>query len=131
MTPKDPMSQVSSYFSSPSTSDAHISHSSSSSQVQGGATATTTGATAQRSMSMIITDDVLKAEAIWALKVTKNHLSFNSCAGLSDVFQKIFPDSQIALQFSCGSTKCSYMICFGLSPYFQEDQSCKMLLHIL
>ncbi|KAJ8403281.1 hypothetical protein AAFF_G00354980 [Aldrovandia affinis] len=125
VTPKDPKPQITTYFSSPSQCNAHILQGSTSSQVQGGAGArvATVAATAaaQRSVSMIITDDVLKAEAIWALKVVKSHYSFNSCEGLSDVFQNMFPDSQIAHKFSCGATKCSYLVCFGLSPYFHDQ----------
>ena len=31
-----------------------------------------------------------------------------------------FPDSCIAAEFSCGSNKCSYLVRFGLAPYFKE-----------
>ena len=30
----------------------------------------------------------------------------------------MFPDSQIAQSFSCGATKCAYLACFGIYPYF-------------
>ena len=32
----------------------------------------------------------------------------------------MFPDSRIAAKFSCGSKKCSYLVKFGLAPYFKE-----------
>ena len=32
----------------------------------------------------------------------------------------MFPDSQIAQQWSCGPTKLSYLITFGIAPYFKE-----------
>ena len=32
----------------------------------------------------------------------------------------MFPDSQIAQSFSCGATKCPYLVCFGIYPYFHE-----------
>ena len=32
----------------------------------------------------------------------------------------MFPDSQIAQLFSCGATKCAYLACFGIYPYFHE-----------
>ena len=32
----------------------------------------------------------------------------------------MFSDSQIAKQFSCGKTKCTYLMCFGVAPYFKE-----------
>lgn len=31
----------------------------------------------------------------------------------------MFPDSAIAQNFQCGKTRCSYLIKFGLAPYFQ------------
>ncbi|KAJ8894616.1 hypothetical protein PR048_007280 [Dryococelus australis] len=34
-------------------------------------------------------------------------------------FKNMFPDSSIAKQFSCSATKCAYIICFGLAPYFK------------
>ena len=33
----------------------------------------------------------------------------------------MFPDSQIAQKFACGQTKCSYLIRFGLAPYFEKE----------
>ena len=35
----------------------------------------------------------------------------------SDLFCKMFPDSKIAENFSCGKTKRTYIVCFGLTPY--------------
>ena len=32
----------------------------------------------------------------------------------------MFPDSQIAQSFSFGATKCAYLGCFGIYPYFYE-----------
>ena len=32
----------------------------------------------------------------------------------------MFPDSKIAQQWSCGATKHSYLITFGIAPYFKE-----------
>ena len=31
----------------------------------------------------------------------------------------MFPDSAIAKGFTCGATKCSYIICFGFAPYMK------------
>ena len=33
----------------------------------------------------------------------------------------MFPDSQIAQKCACGQTKCSYLIRFGLAPYFEKE----------
>ena len=40
-----------------------------------------------------------------------------SVSNKSDLFCKMFPDSKIAENFSCGKTKCTYIVCFGLTPY--------------
>ena len=31
----------------------------------------------------------------------------------------MFPDSNIAKNFACGKTRCSYIVTFGLAPYFK------------
>ena len=33
----------------------------------------------------------------------------------------MFPDSGIAKTFTYGATKCAYLTCFGLAPYFHEQ----------
>jgi len=50
-----------------------------------------------------------------------SHYSCNSSAGTDKLFAKMFPDSLIAKQFKCGATKCSYLICFGIAPYFHGE----------
>jgi hypothetical protein len=35
----------------------------------------------------------------------------------------MFPDSEIAKKFTCGKTKLSYLITFGLAPYFSDELS--------
>ena len=65
-------------------------------------------------------EDVLSAEVLWAIEILMVHSSSNSSAGTDKLFAKMFPDSQIAKQFQCGKTKCSYLINFGLAPYFKE-----------
>ena len=66
------------------------------------------------------TDDILRAEVMWALKVVMSHYSFNSCQNVNELFSTMFPDNPIAKAFTCSSTKCSYLVCFGLAPYFHE-----------
>ena len=63
---------------------------------------------------------VVKAEIVWALKVVMSHFSLRSCLELNDLFKCMFPDSQIASKISLSKTKCSYIINFGLAPYFSE-----------
>ena len=40
--------------------------------------------------------DVLKSEIIWTLNVVNSHLSYRSCEGSTQLFQMMFPDSNIA-----------------------------------
>ena len=60
-----------------------------------------------------------KAEIRWSIDVVLSNYSFNSVSNKSDLFCKMFPDSKIAENFSCGKTKCSYVVCFGRAPYFK------------
>ena len=71
--------------------------------------------------SKVSDNDVLKAEIRWALHTIDNHHSFNSNAGISDVFKQCFPDSEIAQKFSMGERKTSYLTTFGIAPYFKDQ----------
>ena len=85
---------------------------------------TCSNSTAQSGQTMIedfqIPALVVKAEIVWALKVVMSHFSLRLCLELNDLFKCMFPDSQIASKFSRSKTKCSYIINFGLAPYFSE-----------
>ena len=61
-----------------------------------------------------------KAEGLWALKCVMSHFFFNSTADITDIFRAMFPDSAIAIKMSCGPNKMSYLICFGIAPYFRQ-----------
>ena len=65
--------------------------------------------------------DTLTAEVLWAIKVLMDHYSFSSSSGTDKRFAKMFSDSQIAKNFQCGATKCSYLICFGLGPHSHQQ----------
>ena len=69
---------------------------------------------------LIISEEVFHAEVLWVIKVITNHYLFSSCKDISRLLFKMFPDSQIAHSFSCGGTKCGYLACFGIYPYFHE-----------
>ena len=62
---------------------------------------------------------IAQAEVIWAIGVVLNNYSFNSSSNKSNLFTAMFPDSAIAKYFTCGATKCSYIICFGVAPYMK------------
>ena len=61
-----------------------------------------------------------EAEIRWCLKLVSSHLSMNSCVDLSDLLKMMFPDSSIAKKISLGKDKVSYIITFGLAPYFKD-----------
>ncbi|KAA0721579.1 hypothetical protein E1301_Tti023628 [Triplophysa tibetana] len=44
----------------------------------------------------------LQADVLWCLITAEQHLSYASNAGISELFQAIFPDSQIAKSFTWG-----------------------------
>ena len=75
--------------------------------------------TGQNSMRLHVTgDDILTTEIMWAFKAVSAHFSFNSCAPISELFTRMFPDSEIAKKITCGSDKIAYT--FGLDPHFQD-----------
>ena len=55
-----------------------------------------------------------------ALKSVMSHFSYNSAHDITDVFKAMFPGSIIAQHMSCGPTKLSYLISFGIAPYFMD-----------
>lgn len=61
---------------------------------------------------------VTDAEILWTLKVATSHYSYNSSSHTGKLFQRMFPESRIAKAFSCGEKKCSYVVCYGLRPFF-------------
>lgn len=71
--------------------------------------------------SYVSGDDVMKAEILWAMKCVTSHFSMNSARDIKDIFQMMFPDSSIAKKITVGSTKLSYYITYGLSPYFHNQ----------
>ena len=65
-------------------------------------------------------DDVLNAEMLWAIKTVMLHYSMNSSSNTGELLKMMYADSQIAQKFSCGKTKCSYLITHGLASYFYD-----------
>ncbi|XP_049270810.1 uncharacterized protein LOC125758087 [Rhipicephalus sanguineus] len=63
-------------------------------------------------------DAATEAEILWALKVVTSHYSYSSSAHTSELFRKMFPDSEVAKAFTCGEKKCAYLACHGLGPFF-------------
>ena len=67
-----------------------------------------------------INNNSLNAEIIRCLKVVNAHWSYDSSSDIVKLFQCMFPDSEIASQFSMGKTKSRYMILYGLVPHFKS-----------
>ena len=62
----------------------------------------------------------MHTKVLWVIKVITSHYSFSSCKDISCLFSKVFPNSLIAQSFLCGATKCAYLACFDIYPYFHE-----------
>ena len=69
----------------------------------------------------MIKERTTKAEIIWALKCVMSKFSFSSCDKIQECFALMFPDSEIVKQFQLGRTKVSYLLSFGIAPYFTEQ----------
>ena len=50
-----------------------------------------------------------------------SHFSCNSATDITGVFRTMFPDSAIAQKMNRAPTKLSYLICFGIAPYFKQQ----------
>ena len=57
---------------------------------------------------------------MWALEVVIAKHSFCTCDNKSEFFSSIFPDSLVTKTFACDKTKCKYLVCHGIAPYFKE-----------
>ena len=62
-----------------------------------------------------------KAEIIWTLKSVISRFSVCSNDHLNGTFAAIFPDSDIAQQFSIGCTKSVYVINHGFAPFLNHN----------
>ena len=58
-----------------------------------------------------------EAEIYGLWRLVMSHFSYNS----ADVLRAMFSDSDIAQKMSCGPTKMSYLICFGIASYFKQQ----------
>ena len=93
-----------------------------SSSVSQQSVALTISSESSKTMQSYINDkeSVSKAEIIWTLNVITQHESFRSSSNSSSLFQAMFPDSDIAKQFTCAKTKVMYLCVFGLAPYYEQ-----------
>lgn len=63
----------------------------------------------------------MKAEVLWTLNTIAKHQSYNGNQGISELFKCMFPDSDIAKTFTCGSDKTAYIAKFGLAIHIKEE----------
>ena len=75
----------------------------------------TASATA-KTTSTIVDLRSVDAEIRRCLRMVNCHNSYNSCADLGAMFHFMFPDSEIASQFTLGKTKARYTQCFMELP---------------
>lgn len=64
--------------------------------------------------------EVTRAECIWAMATAHLGFSFNSSQFLPEIFRSMFPDSQIAIDYSLRQRKL-YIISHGTSYYFTNE----------
>lgn len=64
--------------------------------------------------------DTLKAEVRWTMHLVSSHSSARSSDDIGSIFQQMFPDSDIAKQFTCGRTKVGYLATFGIAPAIRD-----------
>ena len=74
-----------------------------------------------REETMILPDQICKAEALWALKIAKDDFSFCASDGFPQLLQRMCPDSEIAKGVKMSCTKVSYVSGHGLGPYFLQQ----------
>ena len=63
--------------------------------------------------------EVIKSLILWAFNVVNNHYSLRSAGSNGELFQEMFPDSEIAKEFALSAGKLRYIIHHGLAPYFK------------
>ena len=64
----------------------------------------------------------LNAEILWCLNMVNQHLSYNSCSHVRELFSAMFPESKVVAQkFLMGKIKSRYMIIYGLASYFKKE----------
>ena len=78
--------------------------------------------------------EIADTEILWALKCVYFHFSGNSSVGVNDLFNRMFSDSEIAVDYSMSESKFRYVTTFELGPYFTRKLLCDVeqsLVHAL
>lgn len=58
---------------------------------------------------------------MWVLKTISEHHSYTLNENIMEIFKTMFPDSEVAATFSCGSNKTAYITKFGLAPFITKE----------
>ena len=69
---------------------------------------------------MTAKEKIADAEILQALHLVEANQSFASAAKDTELFKRMFPDSEIAKGYKQSSTKVAYTIEFGIKPYISE-----------
>ena len=62
----------------------------------------------------------LQTEIRWFIAAVMYNLSSNAASNMTQLFSSLFPDSKVAKDVTLGRTKISYIMNFGLAPYFKS-----------
>lgn len=65
-------------------------------------------------------DQVCGAEAIFAMAVVSKDIPYAWGTTATDIYKKMFTDSDVAKNFNCARAKLSYVISDGLGPFFKS-----------
>ena len=62
----------------------------------------------------------LRTEIYWALEAVRSHTSLNSAGGKGELFRVMFKGHQAAEEFGLSAARLSYILKYGLAPYFKQ-----------
>lgn len=70
--------------------------------------------------SFVSNNNVLEAEIWWSVRTALKNHSASSNSDIDFYFKKMFPGIPIVQKFSCGYTKSSYLMSFGIVPHLKS-----------
>ena len=91
------------------------------------------GSSSRGLSKFILNEDVTKAEVIWAINTVMRHSSVRAAADTAALFPLMFPDSDVAKKLQIQRTKLSYLIVYGVAPYFEGEllKTCNDASHLV
>lgn len=76
-----------------------------------------------------VSESAIKAEALWAMFIAKHNIPFLASDHANKLFTNMFPDSELAKQFSCGRTKTTAIVTQALAPHFLNKVTSELSLN--